>query len=122
LGKAELPSLHSQQARSKRADILQHYESIRPFTTVAKRRHLCADAPGDGAGRTIGTGGSSRVTLEIDRATGRQLAVKHISFPRNRADFMLEIETLAKLSHPCVLRLLGWTFPVRSNTGQIQTE
>jgi serine/threonine protein kinase len=50
------------------------------------------------------------------------VAVKHIRFARERDVFIREIEILAKLNHPCVVRILGWTFPANSKSGQIHME
>jgi serine/threonine protein kinase len=62
------------------------------------------------------------VTLESDPKTGKLLAVKHIRLPPSRAAFLREIESLAQLNHPCVLRICGWAFPDGSHSAQIQTE
>jgi serine/threonine protein kinase len=41
---------------------------------------------------------------------------------REKTELIREVESLAKLNHPNVLRIIGWTFPDNSHRGQIQTE
>jgi serine/threonine protein kinase len=38
------------------------------------------------------------------------------------SDFLREVEALVKLSHPCVLRVIGWLAPSQSSEAEIQTE
>jgi serine/threonine protein kinase len=63
------------------------------------------------------------VTLETDPVSGRKIAVKHMTTSLlDKDQFLREIEFLAILNHPCVLRILGWSFPSESNEATIQTE
>jgi serine/threonine protein kinase len=50
------------------------------------------------------------------------VAVKRIRFLRARPDFTLEVESLAKLNHPCVLRIVRWRFSDCESDAEIQTE
>jgi serine/threonine protein kinase len=50
------------------------------------------------------------------------MAVKHISFAREKAELIREISSLAQLNHPNVLRIFGWTFADSSHNAEIQTE
>jgi abelson tyrosine-protein kinase 1 len=78
---------------------------------------------GPGGGREIGTGGSSRVRLVRDPATGKTIAVKYFSGPNlDRNGFIREVNFLAALNHPCVLRIIGWAFPEGSSCGEVHTE
>jgi serine/threonine protein kinase len=60
--------------------------------------------------------------LEEDPKTGKLIAVKHISFGREKAELIREISSLAQLNHPNVLRIFGWTFANSSHSAEIQTE
>jgi abelson tyrosine-protein kinase 1/abelson tyrosine-protein kinase 2 len=42
------------------------------------------------------------------------------SFDQSR--FMREVQTLAQLNHPCVLRIVGWAPPIGREPAQIRTE
>jgi serine/threonine protein kinase len=73
--------------------------------------------------KQIGAGGSGKVVLFDDPETGKRLAVK--SFPAQNFDrkaFIQEVEALATLNHPCVLRIVGWRFPRKGKVAQIHTE
>jgi serine/threonine protein kinase len=107
---------------SKRSDILEHYESIRPFTRFSTVTDLHTSSIGDPGDRVIGIGGSSKVTLIQDSTTGKWLAVKHISCLSHKTAFIREAEILARLNHPCVLRIVGWASPDSSHDAQIHTE
>jgi serine/threonine protein kinase len=106
---------------SKKVNLLQHYESVRPSSFVSTLSKLCAPPLGSD-GCAIGTGGSSTVTLEEDPRTGTLVAVKHIAVSREKEDLVRELVALATLNHPNVLRIIGWTFRDRSHSAEIQTE
>jgi hypothetical protein len=121
LNQAEYPGLQTRKVISQRSDILHHYESTRPFNFVSAPSGLYARRPGKVDGQMIGTGGASKVTVQRDPTTGKRVAVKHIWFPT--ASFMMEVESLAKLNHPCILRIVGWRHPDSlGNAAQIHTE
>jgi abelson tyrosine-protein kinase 1/abelson tyrosine-protein kinase 2 len=107
---------------SKRDAILQHYMSIRPSNFTSMPSELYGPPLGDSRGKQLAIGGSSTVTLEMDPKTGKLVAVKHIRFGSERSIFIREVETLARLNHPNVLRILGWAFPDSSHCAQILTE
>jgi serine/threonine protein kinase len=48
--------------------------------------------------------------------------VKHISVDLDRHRFVREVETLVKLNHPCVLRILKWALPQATRGGEIHME
>jgi serine/threonine protein kinase len=48
--------------------------------------------------------------------------VKHFSAAFDHALFLKEVETLAKLNHPCVLRILKWAFPGDAKEAEIHME
>jgi serine/threonine protein kinase len=73
-------------------------------------------------GQKIGTGRFSIVTWGRDPESGRIIAVKHLSTGTDTFTFLREVEHLAKLNHPCVVRIVGWA-PPRVETGaEIQME
>jgi hypothetical protein len=121
LNKAKLPVSEPQKSMTKREVMVQDFESTRPCTD-APLYSLLTDPLGTKLGRLLGVGGSGIVTLEQSPKTGEPVAVKHISCPGDRASFILEVENLWKVNHPCVLRILGWTFPYGSTRAQIQLE
>jgi hypothetical protein len=58
-----------------------------------------------------------------DPVTGGWVAVKYISNRQfNENKFVRELESLAKLNHPCVLRLIRWAFPDGKQSAEIVTE
>jgi serine/threonine protein kinase len=69
----------------------------------------------------IGVGGSSTVTVRYDPKTGEKFVVKHVN-EYSEEFFINEIESLAKLDHPCVVRILGYSAPTRSNPAEIHME
>jgi serine/threonine protein kinase len=77
---------------------------------------------GTDSGREIGSGGSGRVTLERDPTSQKLIAVKHIVLRDGITDLVREVEALAQLNHPCVLRLLGFSLPHGSTSSQIHFE
>jgi serine/threonine protein kinase len=66
------------------------------------------------------------VTLREDPITHEKFAVKHIApfveILSEKVVFIREVENLAKLKHPCVLRIRGYAFPVRSIRAEIHME
>jgi serine/threonine protein kinase len=78
---------------------------------------------GDFHGREIGRGGSSQVKLVRDQTTGKQIAVKYFSGPNlDRVSFIREVEALAALNHPCVLRILNFASRKAPRCAEIHTE
>jgi serine/threonine protein kinase len=73
-------------------------------------------------GEFLGKGSFGRVTLGKDpRRPERKIAVKRTSSAHHRKNFIREVENLAKLRHPCVIRIYGWA-PVDSSTFEIQMQ
>jgi serine/threonine protein kinase len=73
--------------------------------------------------RFLGIGGSGKVRLEWDRDTREYVAVK--SSCQDKLDKHIvvgEVEALANLNHPCVLRIVEFCFPNGSSCAQIHTE
>jgi TPR repeat protein len=126
LNKAPWPGLLPRKFSRKRddalADSIRCSESIRRCPLASTLSDLVTSPLGNIGSSPIGRGGSSRVTVETDSNTGKRVAVKHILVPSAISLLIREAQALAKLCHPCVLRILGWTVPIRSNTAQIHTE
>jgi serine/threonine protein kinase len=73
--------------------------------------------------RMIGCGISSIVTVGTNPNDGRKYAVKQFYTDcLDKASFIREIEFLVALNHPCILRILGFSFPSRPTTARIRTE
>jgi serine/threonine protein kinase len=72
--------------------------------------------------RRIGKGGFSTVTLTRDPLSGEFIAVKHIVSSQERFLLIQEVDSLAKLNHPCVVRIYGWSLPQGSREAEIQME
>jgi serine/threonine protein kinase len=70
----------------------------------------------------IGQGGWSSVTLARDPRTNRSFAVKHMSASHEQFYLLQEVETLAKLNHPCIVRIYGWVLPEGHRTAEIHME
>jgi mitogen-activated protein kinase kinase kinase 7 len=62
------------------------------------------------------------VTFTFDPKTGERIAVKHIPACQDQASLFQEVESLARLNHPCVVRILGWAPPENSKDAEIQME
>jgi TPR repeat protein len=68
-----------------------------------------------------GKGGHATVPLGKDPKTGENIAVKRlITF--NEEEFRREVENLHRLSHPCVVRFLGWSRGIAWNQAEIYME
>jgi hypothetical protein len=91
----------------------------RPSSAVAD---YLQQSPATGGSDGIGFGSSSTVASEKNPDTGETIAVKRFD-PAvfDQIHFMRKIETLAKLHHPCLLRILGWTPPIGNDPGEIRT-
>jgi serine/threonine protein kinase len=77
--------------------------------------------------RILGSGGHGSVTLVEDTSTGEKIVLK--SFGRGRTGeqditetFFREIETLILLTHPCVVRIIGYSLMTETSLAQIGTE
>jgi serine/threonine-protein kinase len=70
----------------------------------------------------IGTGGFSVVTLTADPVANKRIAVKHISVEQYSLCLMREVEALAKLNHPCVIRIFGWASAHGQTPAEIHME
>jgi hypothetical protein len=119
LNKAEFHSVRRQKINGKEPNMLEHFESICPSSFVSTVSGLYAAPIGRGRGLVIGAGGSGTVTLEKDPKTGKRLGVKHIRRERESADLIREVESLAKLNHPNVVRIVGRTFRGSLHTTEI---
>jgi hypothetical protein len=76
------------------------------------------------SGTLLGKGGSGTVRRVDDPTTRKRIAVKRIwrAIDKNSRQLEREVESLAKLQHPCIIRMLGWSPPTDSRDGEIRLE
>jgi serine/threonine protein kinase len=77
--------------------------------------------------RVLGEGAFGSVALVEDSSTGEKIALKSFRPPPTpgqsiSAVFFREIESLIALSHPCVLRIIGYSLATQHSPAQIGTE
>jgi serine/threonine protein kinase len=77
--------------------------------------------------RVLGEGAFGKVELFEDPTTHNKIAIKFFnraagSGPRGSAIFFREIEALIQLTHPCVLRIVGYSLSTSDSRAQIATE
>jgi Ras-related protein Rab-6A len=77
--------------------------------------------------RKIGEGAFGVVTLVEDPSTQDQIAVKSIEMNTmggcDKSElFVREVEMLIRLTHPCVVRIVGYSLPTSTSPGQIGTK
>jgi serine/threonine protein kinase len=77
---------------------------------------------GPDQGRRIGVGGFAGVNVITDPVTWQQFAVKSISRKIDPTSLEREVDILARLQHPCIVRILGWSPGTDSSDGQIRLE
>jgi serine/threonine protein kinase len=71
----------------------------------------------------VGIGASSTVILAKDpKDSNSPFAVKRFHPHINQIVFMPEIETLVRLNHPCILRILNYSLPTKSSPAEIHME
>jgi hypothetical protein len=73
-------------------------------------------------GKVIGEGGSAIVTKEHDPISHNIIAVKRFHRHNDRASLNREVESLVKLKHPRIIRILRWSDSQDSNFGEIHME
>jgi serine/threonine protein kinase len=106
----------------RRALLLSRHELRRPYT-VPKRVSQYLSKPRSRDNRLlIGNGGFAAVYLETNEETDQKIVVKEISWAYEETHFIREIETLIKLNHPCVVRILGFNLPPLTESAEIQME
>jgi hypothetical protein len=108
-------------------EVLERSMAVRPLTPSTSISDRLSNPLRSNRSVLIGAGGSSKVILEIDSTTDQKVAVKQIQalcldHIINRTMFIREIEILAMLNHPCILRILGWSLPTPNTLGEIRTE
>jgi abelson tyrosine-protein kinase 1/abelson tyrosine-protein kinase 2 len=102
---------------------VDHSAQFPPHVTSSRISDYLERSPTTRGGHPIAFGGSSAVSSEKDAETGETVAVKRFnSGGFNEPQFLREVETLAQLNHPCVLRIRGWKPPIGRNPAEIRTE
>jgi serine/threonine protein kinase len=74
------------------------------------------------ATEVIGHSSSSTVLLVNDPEGVGRFAIKRFHPHISQSLFMVEIETLVRLNHPCILRILKYALPTRSSQAEIHLE
>jgi serine/threonine protein kinase len=107
----------------KRAVLLSRHQKIRPYTIPTRTGAYLAKPRCSVSRVMIGTGGGSVVHLETNSETHEKTAVKMIfSHAYEEYLFIREIETLIRLNHPCIVRILGYTLPPLTEFAEIRME
>jgi serine/threonine-protein kinase len=101
--------------------MLAFLESIRPLNASRTLSYRQVEPLANNANRILGTGGSSIVKLGRDSTTGNVIAVKYLR-QQDEKTFIRELDVLAKLYHPCIVRIFGRVFPDASRSAEIQIE
>jgi hypothetical protein len=73
-------------------------------------------------GPRLGIGGFGTVTLRPDPITHERIAVKHLSLGTDRVHLIREVESLVRLRHPRIIRILQWADGTVSKGGEIHME
>jgi serine/threonine-protein kinase CTR1 len=104
-------------------EIFEYFTKVRPFRAPTTISNFLIEPHRHQSSRIVGVGGSGTVGLETDRASGREFAVKRF-YPcdSERITFLREIEALVRLNHPCILPILGYSFPTSSTSAEIHTK
>jgi hypothetical protein len=107
---------------TKPAPVDRHPERP-PAPASSNPSDYLAPFPATRSGLIIGCGQFSTVTCEHDAETGERIAVKRFNTETFEKDtFIREVETLARLNHPCVLRIRAWRPPIGNDPGEIRTD
>jgi serine/threonine protein kinase len=96
--------------------------STRPFGVATDVTSYLRRSIGKDGDRVIGMGGFSTVTLTFDPKTKQRIAVKHLRACQDQVCLFQEVESLARLNHPCVVRIVGWSPPDGCKEAEIHME
>jgi serine/threonine protein kinase len=104
-------------------DSEEHSQTARTMTVPQRMSDYMSSPISSPKGLVIGKGGSSQVRVDRDPGTGEQIAVKCLSGKDfDNISFIREVEVLAALNHPCVLRIVKCAFPRNGEPAEIRTE
>jgi TPR repeat protein len=122
-----LRAMNKLRSHVPRAPVKAKQDSTRRTPIVPLKLRLLIDGLrtfpfGAHRGTKIGVGSSAIVTLVEDRDAGQRIAVKRIVTRRNPDLIVQEVQTLVKLQHPCIVRILGWSPGTDSTDGEIHME
>jgi serine/threonine protein kinase len=123
LNKAPFSERHFPALFPRRTLLLSRHESNRPYIAPKMVSSYLAK-PHPPADRVlIGTGGFSTVQVETDPKTNQRIAAKQLfSHLTEDMQFIREVETLIKLNHHCIVRILGFNLPPVTDFAEIQME
>jgi TPR repeat protein len=123
LGKAILPAFPSRSSTEPTIEMDDYSPPARSLTAPRECFDYRARPIGLRPGQQIGKGESSEVKVIQDPATGERIAIKYFATERfDLVSFMREVEILSALNHPCVLRIVQWSFPEGSRCAELRTE
>jgi TPR repeat protein len=123
LNRATLRPFRSPRSTESKGQNQDYSNTIRTRTSSQLVSDYVTKPIGLRPGRDIGRGGTSRVRSVRDPRTGTTIAVKYLPCATlDKMRFVREVECLANLNHPCVLRILHWAFPTNSQWAEIHTE
>jgi hypothetical protein len=97
-------------------------QSTRPLDISERMKELRTDKRTSIGREIIGKGGFGIVTVETDPSTHERIAVKRLKCQSDRATLIWEVESLVKLNHPRIIRILRWSDRDDSSFGEIHME
>jgi TPR repeat protein len=101
----------------------EYAKSVRPRETPRSISDFRVFPSGIERETLVGVGVSSRVFRAIDRYNGDTIALKDISQKCwDQALLVREVETLAALNHPSIVKLVGFSLPHRESGAQLRME
>jgi hypothetical protein len=104
-------------------NVIEYSTTVRPFRAPTSISAFFLEPNRARSLRSVGSGAFASVALENDRESDRECAVK-LLYPTDseQTSFLREIEALVWLNHPCILRILGYSFPPVLTSAEIQME
>jgi serine/threonine protein kinase len=122
LGKAKFPRTRLGAPSETKATEATSSTKGHPHVGSLRPSDYLEDAHTTRSGPLIGVGGSSAVSVETNEDTHERIAVKRFfESTFDQTTFIREVEALAHLTHPCVLRIRGWKPPIGRAPAEIWT-
>jgi hypothetical protein len=123
LAKARLDPFPSNRSVGATVRSQDNWSKVRDLTAPQTISAYLVSPTGLPQGREIGRGVSCHVKLVRDPDTGRLIVIKYFSGSNlDKGNFIQELESLTKLNHPCVLRIIRCVFPKAPRCAELHTE